>query len=92
MSTHTWKDPSKPYGPVTLKNGWTVEVDHGVCIGAAPCTAMAPNTFALDDENKAAILATVDQDDQETILNAARSCPVSAIRIKDEAGNQIFPA
>ena len=92
MSTHTWKDPSKPHGPVTLKNGWTVEVDHGVCIGAAPCTAMAPNTFALDDDNKAAILATVDQDDQETILNAARSCPVSAIRIKDESGNQIVPA
>lgn len=87
-----WKDESKPYGPVTLKNGWTVEVDHGVCIGAAPCTAMAPKTFALDQDNKAAILATVDEDDQETILNAARACPVSAIRIKDASGQQIFPA
>ncbi|OGI21830.1 MAG: hypothetical protein A2808_02705, partial [Candidatus Moranbacteria bacterium RIFCSPHIGHO2_01_FULL_55_24] len=82
-----WKDESKPAGPVKLKNGWTVHVDHNVCIGAAPCTAMAPNTFALDDTGKAAILATADQDDQETILNAARSCPVSAIIIKDEAGN-----
>jgi ferredoxin len=88
----TWKDESNPHGPVTLNNGWTLEVDKGVCIGAAPCTAMAPNTFALDDDNKAAILATVDQDDQDTILNAARACPVSAIRIKDADGNQIFPA
>jgi ferredoxin len=87
-----WKDALKPAGPVTLNNGWTVEVDHGVCIGAAPCTAMAPNTFALDDDAKAAILATVDQDDQETILNAARSCPVAAIIIKDAEGNVIFPA
>ncbi len=87
-----WKDESKPAGPVVLNNGWTLQVDHGVCIGAAPCTAMAPNTFALDDDAKAAILATVDQDDQDTILNAARSCPVAAIIIKDETGKVIFPA
>ena len=85
------KDESKPGGPVTFKDGWTVEVDHNVCIGAAPCTAMAPNTFALDDNGKAVILSTVDADDQETILNAARGCPVGAIRIKDAAGKQVFP-
>lgn len=86
-----WKDDAKVAGPITLKNGWTVEVDHGVCIGAAPCTAMAANTFALNDVGKAGILATVDRDDQETILNAARSCPVAAIIIKDETGKVIFP-
>lgn len=86
-----WKDDAKQAGPVTLKNGWTVEVDHGVCIGAAPCTAMAPSTFALDDTGKASILSTVDADDQETILNAARACPVGAIIIKDATGKKIFP-
>lgn len=87
-----WKDELKPGGPITLKNGWVVEVDQNVCIGAAPCTAMAPNTFALNDSGKANILASVDQDDQETILNAARACPVAAIIIKDETGKIIFPA
>jgi ferredoxin len=86
-----WKDESKPAGPVTLKNGWIVEVDHSVCIGAAPCTAMATKSFALDDTGKAAILSTVDEEDQETILNAARACPVGAIRIKDATGKQVFP-
>lgn len=86
-----WKDESKPAGPVTLKNGWTVEVDHVACIGSAPCTAMAPNTFGLEENGKASILATADLDDQETILNAARACPVAAIRIKDSTGKQIFP-
>lgn len=86
-----WKDESKPAGPITLKNGWTVEVDENACIGAAPCTAMAPNTFALNDAGKANILASVDQDDQETILNAARACPVAAIIVKDETGKVIFP-
>ncbi|HLC95358.1 MAG TPA: ferredoxin [Patescibacteria group bacterium] len=87
----TWKNESKPAGPVTLSNGWTVEVDKNVCIGAAPCTAMAAHTFALDEDGKAAILATLDQDDQETILNAARACPVAAIIIKDETGKVLFP-
>lgn len=86
-----WKDEAKVAGPIKLNNGWTVEVDHSLCIGAAPCTAMAPNTFALDDAGKAGVLATVDQDDQDTILNAARSCPVGAIIIKDETGKVIFP-
>ncbi|MBP6929801.1 MAG: ferredoxin [Candidatus Moranbacteria bacterium] len=86
-----WKDEAKVGGPIALTNGWTVEVDHSICIGAAPCTAMAPNTFALDDAGKAGILATVSQDDQETILNAARACPVGAIIIKDETGKVVFP-
>lgn len=86
-----WKNEGKPAGPVTLSNGWAVEVDQNVCIGAAPCTAMAAQSFALDDAGKAAILATIDQDDQETILNAARSCPVAAIIIKDATGKVIFP-
>lgn len=86
-----WKNEAQPAGPVKLKNGWSVEVDRNVCIGAAPCTAMAPRVFALDDSGKAGILASADQDDQETILNAARSCPVAAIIIKDETGKMIFP-
>ena len=68
-----------------------MEVDSSACIGAAPCTAMASNTFALNDDGKAGILASVDEDDQETILNAARACPVAAIIIKDETGKVIFP-
>lgn len=86
-----WKDEAKPLGPVTLSNGWIIEVDPNICIGAAPCTAMAPNTFALDENGKAGILSTADSDEQETILNAARGCPVGAIRIKDATGKQIFP-
>ena len=86
-----WKDEARPHGPVKLKNGWTVEVDSATCIGAAPCTAMAPNTFALNDDGKAAILASVDADDQETILNAGMACPVAAIIIKDETGKVIYP-
>ncbi|MBP5993481.1 MAG: ferredoxin [Candidatus Moranbacteria bacterium] len=86
-----WKDEARPYGPVKLANGWTVEVESNVCIGAAPCTAIAMKAFALDENGKAAILSTADEDDNDTILNAAKACPVAAIIIKDETGKQIFP-
>jgi ferredoxin len=74
-----------------LPNGYTVEVDHDICIAAAPCSAMAPNTFGLNDEGKAIVLETADQDDIETIMNAARSCPVAAIRIKNADGHIVYP-
>ena len=85
------KDAAKPHGPIALSNGWTVEVDKNVCIGAAPCVGVAPKTFELNDEAKAVILATCTEDDVETILNAARSCPVSAIIVKNEKGETVFP-
>ena len=67
-----------------------VEVDRDLCIGAGPCVTVAPGVFQLDDENKAYV---VDQNgaDAETILLAAQSCPVQAIIVYDEDGNQIYP-
>ena len=66
-------------------------VDRDLCIGAATCVAVAPKTFVLDSEAKAIILKSVDEDADQTIVDAAKSCPVAAIIIKDEKGNKIFP-
>lgn len=84
------KDPKNPSGPVKVHN-YTVWVDRNLCIGAATCIAVAPNTFKLDNEAKAVILETSDQDTIETIIDAAKSCPVAAVIIEDEKGNRIFP-
>lgn len=67
-----------------------IVIDRELCIGAASCVAIAPGVFALDSENKAYV---VDENgaDNETILNAARSCPTKAIILFDENGKQIFP-
>lgn len=81
---------SDPSGPRTVGK-FTVVVDRNLCIGAASCVAVAPKTFALDNEAKAIILDTANQDSQESILDAAKSCPTAAIIIHDEAGKQIFP-
>ena len=67
-----------------------VKVDKMLCIGTADCVRIAPNTFELDDEAK----STVKQqngDSDEKILEAAKTCPVLAIIVEDEDGNQVFP-
>lgn len=67
-----------------------IEVKRDLCIGAATCVAIAPNVFELDDEMKAVIKSPTGNDDN-TIIEAAKSCPTLAIFIYDDAGKQIFP-
>lgn len=66
-------------------------VDRNLCIGAGTCVAVAPKVFALDNEAKAIVLPTAGETDDNTILEAARSCPVAAIIVTDETGKQVFP-
>jgi ferredoxin len=85
------RDPQNPSGPVTIQK-LKVRVDRNLCIGAATCIAVAPATFLLDSEAKAIIIKAEKDDDQQTIIDGAKSCPVAAIFVEDETGKQIFPA
>ncbi len=67
-----------------------IEIDKQLCVSVATCVAIASNTFELDDEG-IAILKKGKHDNEETILQAAKSCPVNAIIIKDDNGKQIHP-
>lgn len=67
-----------------------IEVDRELCTSVATCIAVAPNTFELDDDGIATI-KNPQGDDEQTILQAAESCPVRAIIIKDDNGQQIYP-
>ena len=67
-----------------------IEVDRDLCIGAASCVVIAEKVFKLDEENKAVVI-DINGADEETIIEAAKSCPVQAIFLYDENDNQIFP-
>lgn len=67
-----------------------IEVDRDLCVSVATCVAIAPHTFELD-ENGIAIIKDPRGDSEKTILQAAQSCPVNAIRIYDDDGQQIHP-
>ena len=84
-------DSQKPSGPVKVKQVYTVWVDRNLCIGAATCVAVSPKAFAMDNEAKAVVLKTSDEDTIENIIEAARACPVAAIFIEDEKGNRVLP-
>ena len=43
------------------------------------------------EEAKAVIPQTIDEDELETILAGAKSCPVDAIIIRDQNGKKIYP-
>ncbi len=67
-----------------------VRIDRDLCIGVGNCVAYAPTVFALDEENKAVVLAPSSVDD-ETLLEAAESCPENAIIVEDDEGRQLYP-
>jgi ferredoxin len=83
-----------------------IVVNRDLCIGAASCVITAPSVFELDGENKAVMLLkdnvknsgpSVRPDlsdqalDDDTIINAAKSCPTKAILVYDEDDQQIYP-
>ena len=67
-----------------------VTVDRVLCLGVGNCVALVPLVFKLDEEQKAVVLdpSLVDED---TLLEAAESCPENAIIIEDDEGNQLYP-
>jgi ferredoxin len=67
-----------------------VRVDRDLCIGVGNCEAFAPTVFRLDEEKKAVVLDPTSVD-ESALLEAAKSCPVGAIILEDDEGNQIFP-
>lgn len=83
-----------------------IVVDPDLCIGAASCVTVAPDTFVLNVENKAEVLdhgqapdgpqyertIEVTEDEKNNLITAAQSCPTLAITIFDENGNQIYPS
>lgn len=65
-------------------------VDRDLCIGAGTCVVVAPKTFDLDDELKA-VVTDPKGNDEDTIIESAKVCPVFAIILKDENDKQIYP-
>lgn len=66
-----------------------INVDRNLCIGAAPCVAVAGDVFQLDEEGKAIVIGP-STDDANTTL-AAEACPVRAIFLYDDNQKQLYP-
>ncbi|MDY7092009.1 MAG: ferredoxin [Acidobacteriota bacterium] len=73
--------------------GLTVVIDRESCIGSGACVRVAPEVLELDDEDVVAF--TEDLEDQEVerdqIVEACQVCPVDALTVLDESGDQLVP-
>jgi ferredoxin len=75
---------------VSVKNRIIVEVDRALCFGFGDCVDTLPEVFALDDEDVAIVLDP-DAADVDHIIEAAMNCPVDAIIVTGETGEQLYP-
>ncbi len=67
-----------------------IQIDQENCIGCGSCTALADNTFELNEEGKVAVKNEGGNSDEE-ILSAAKSCPVSVITLTNDEGKKLWP-
>lgn len=62
----------------------TIKADLNVCQGYANCVAAADDYFDIDDDGVVVVLkADVPESDRARVEEAARSCPVSALKVTD---------
>jgi len=67
-----------------------IKIIRDKCISAGTCVAIAPDTFELDDEGKV-VLKNPGGDDEQAIIDAAKSCPTQAIEVYNDEGKQLAP-
>lgn len=67
-----------------------VSIDQSRCIGAGNCVNIAPRAFQLDEEHIAYLIDPSLVDD-DTLLEAASSCPTDAIYLDTESGEPVYP-
>ncbi|MEU1127298.1 ferredoxin [Streptomyces sp. NPDC005899] len=61
---------------------WTTEVDRGLCMGSGMCGGIAPELYRLDETDRAEpVHHRIPRD--ERALDAADSCPASAILVRE---------
>ena len=67
----------------------TARIDERACAAHGDCLDVAPQAFALSDDDVAVVIGTAPGDE---LLRAAESCPSVAISvIDDDTGEQLYP-
>jgi ferredoxin len=67
-----------------------VLIDRDQCTGIGNCVAVAPSVFKLDKQDKA-VAANAGSVSPEKLREAAESCPMNAVILQDDQGEQIYP-
>jgi len=63
---------------------YRIIIDRDLCSGFGACVDIDPDTFALGDDG--VVVALGESTDRSEAVEAARACPMAAIRVVDESG------
>jgi ferredoxin len=67
-------------------SGYRIVIDRGLCSGFGTCAEMAPDLFDVGPDGVAA--TRQGSTDDAGVLDVASACPMGAIAVYDEAGEQ----
>ena len=67
-----------------------VVIDRDLCTGIGNCVAVAPSVFKLDASGKA-VTGNLKSVTEEKLREAAESCPLNAVILQDDQGEQLYP-
>lgn len=67
---------------------WSIEIDANTCIGSGMCAGVAPDQFELVEGYASAKQSPVEPADE--VVDAAESCPVEAILVKEVASGRVI--
>ena len=70
--------------------GLRVRIDRTLCVGFGDCVTAAPDAFILDSE-EIVVFRAPESVDRACLLRACASCPVDALTVWDEQGEQLVP-
>jgi len=72
-------------------SGHTVRIDRTLCIGSGNCTNIAPEIFVIREDNIVDFQDDTPDIEAGRLEEAAAICPVDALIVEDEEGEQIVP-
>jgi ferredoxin len=61
-----------------------VKIDPELCNGDEVCVQLCPEVFELQEDKAVVIMEEVPEDLQDSVKEAADSCPSEAIRIEED--------
>ena len=70
---------------------YTVKVDADTCISTGNCVRSAPTAFAFGDDDVSQPQPAADEMPSEKLVQVARGCPVGAIHLFSEDGEEVDP-
>ena len=77
--------------PERVISGLTISIDRDLCGGFGDCMENGIEVFEFDDEEVVAFQKDIAPADRDALVEACASCPVDALIVLNEEGQQLAP-